>query len=391
MGSLPEFPPIAWLWPAFAAVSAGEATSEVAKQFVDLALGSSASEPAPEPSWASPNNIALELRSVRLRDFSLASAGRVTLICAPFALHAASIADFAPGHSLVAALLDSGLARVSVTDWRSASAEMRFFSIDTYLADLNVLVDELGGSVDLVGLCQGGWMALAYAARFPAKVGKLVLAGAPVDIAAADSGLARAARETPLSVFRELVDVGDGRLLGRHALRFWGPAWLEADAIQEVLQSPEPRGSETFRELVARFSDWYECTVDLPGTFYLEVVERLFKDNQLAVGRFVALGKTIDLADVQSPIFLLAGRDDEVAPSPQVFAAEHLVGTPIHQVRKMIAPCTHLGMFMGCDSLSNIWPRIARWLALPTSQEEQAWRPRAQGRLPRPRRASAIE
>jgi pimeloyl-ACP methyl ester carboxylesterase len=44
---------------------------------------------------------------------------------------------------------------------------MRYLSIDNYLADLDVAVDELGGKVDLVGLCQGGWMALLFAARFP--------------------------------------------------------------------------------------------------------------------------------------------------------------------------------------------------------------------------------
>jgi MFS family permease len=43
---------------------------------------------------------------------------------------------------------------------------MRFFSIDTFLADLNVAVDHVGGKVDLIGICQGGWMGLLYAARF---------------------------------------------------------------------------------------------------------------------------------------------------------------------------------------------------------------------------------
>jgi pimeloyl-ACP methyl ester carboxylesterase len=38
-----------------------------------------------------------------------------------------------------------------------------------------VLIDELGGKVDLIGLCQGGWMALIYAARFPEKVGNTSL------------------------------------------------------------------------------------------------------------------------------------------------------------------------------------------------------------------------
>ena len=112
----------------------------------------------------------LELATVRLRGFSTASDGPATLVCAPFALHGAAITDLAPPHSLVAALQPAEIERVFVTDWRSASTDMRLLSIDNYVANLNVLVDELGGAVDLVGLCQGGWMALAYAARFPIKV-----------------------------------------------------------------------------------------------------------------------------------------------------------------------------------------------------------------------------
>ena len=75
----------------------------------------------------------------------------------------AAIADLAAGHSLVAALRGAGIGRLFMTDWRSASAEMRFLGIDEYLADLNVLVDRVGGLVDLIGLCQGGWLSLVYA------------------------------------------------------------------------------------------------------------------------------------------------------------------------------------------------------------------------------------
>jgi poly-beta-hydroxyalkanoate depolymerase len=201
-----EFLSGAFLWPAFIAASA----SEIAKEFAGLALGSGPHDDAIEPPWATPKKMALDLRSVRLRDFSIASAGPVTLVCAPFALHGASIADFAPDHSLVGALLGAGLDRVFVTDWCSADAEMGFHSVDSYLADLNVAVDRVGGAVDLIGLCQGGWMALIYAARFPAKVRKLVLAGAPIDLAAGQSYLSHLARATPLAIFKELVEFGEG-------------------------------------------------------------------------------------------------------------------------------------------------------------------------------------
>src|SRR5712691_9287102 len=219
--SSPQFTSMAFLWPALVAETASELASAVAREFVDLAIGPETD--AREPHWTTHNEVALELSTVRLRDFSAAADGVPVLLCAPFALHGATIADFAPGHSLVAALLGAGLTRVFVTDWRSASPDMRFLSIDNYLADLNVLVDWLGGTVDLVGLCQGGWMALIYGARFPAKVRKLVLAGAPIDLAAGNSKLSDMARETPLVIFKQLVDLGGGRILGDHALQFWEP------------------------------------------------------------------------------------------------------------------------------------------------------------------------
>ena len=61
----------------------------------------------------------------------MASGAVPTPICAPFALHGATITDFAPYHSLIAALQAADVARTFVTDWRSTSSDMRFLSIDS--------------------------------------------------------------------------------------------------------------------------------------------------------------------------------------------------------------------------------------------------------------------
>jgi poly(3-hydroxyalkanoate) synthetase len=356
-------PYLGFMWPALAAASASEIAAEVARQFAGLAIGA-ADEPAPgEPTWATPNTIALELKSVRLRDFSIVEDGIPALLCAPFALHGATVADLARGHSLVAALHDAGLGRLFVADWRSASADMRFLGIDDYLADLNVLVDQLGGAVDLIGLCQGGWMSLLYGARFPAKVRKLVLAGAPIDIAAGQSGLSAIVDASPLALFHELVNLGDGRVLGRKVLKFWGPETVTPKDIHEILQTGEAVDSPAFAKLEAIFRDWYAWTFDLPGIYYLEVVEKLYKKNEIAAGEFVALGKTIDLANMRAPIFLLAASEDELVAPAQLFATEHLVGTPAHNIRKAMAPCRHAGLFVGKTILDEYWPEIAHWIA----------------------------
>jgi poly(3-hydroxybutyrate) depolymerase len=360
-----QFPHFAFLWPALAAASASEISAAAAKQFAGFAFGAEAGPAAGEPKWTTPNTIALELKTVRLRDFTTTQNGIPTLLCAPFALHGAAVADLAPGHSLVAALRGAGLRRLFVADWRSANADMRFLGIDDYLAHLNVLIDQLGGMVDLVGLCQGGWMSLLYAARFPTKVRKLVLAGAPIDIAAGQSGLSALVAASPLALFHELVKLGDGRVLVHKVLNLWGPEILDAEDIHQLLQTPEPIGSPAFAALEAIFRDWHAWTVDLPGTYYLEVIERLYKRNELATGHFVVLGQTIDLKNVRAPVFLLAARDDELVAPAQLFATERLVDTPPHKVRKQLVPCRHVGLFMGKAILNKYWPRIVRWIIEP--------------------------
>ncbi|WP_291868426.1 alpha/beta fold hydrolase [Bradyrhizobium sp.] len=356
-----QFPYAAFFWPALVAASAAETASSVAAHLLGLSADAADARTLQEPERATPSRIALELHAVRLRDFTEAKSGVPTLLCPPLALHGAAIADLAAGHSLVAALRGAGIERLFMADWRSASADMRFLGIDEYLADLNVLVDHVGGLVDLVGLCQGGWLSLVYAGRFPAKVRKLVMAGAPVDLAAQQSGLSAIAEATPLMVFESLVKLGDGLVIGRNIARFWGND-TDATGIREALQILQPIGSPEFTRLEAIFKNWNSWTIDVPGKYYLEVIEKLYKRNELASGNFVALGQKIDLSRLRLPMYLLAGSADKVVAPEQLLAVERLVGTRRESLRRAVAPCGHLSLFMGRRTLEGYWPGIVRWM-----------------------------
>lgn len=308
--------------------------------------------------WTTPNSVALELATMRLRDCSQTRSGQPVLVCAPYALHRALIADFAPGHSVVGSLQDGGIDRIYLTDWRSATPDMRHLSIDSYLSDLNVAIDEIGAPVDLVGLCQGGWLSLLYAARFPAKVRRLVLVGAPVDVSI-DSSLCQLTRNAPEMVYDQLVARGGGNVSGEEMLRLWSKAPNRNDivaALQRDLSDQEGAA------LLARFDRWNAETLDLPGKYYLETVNRIFRENQIAGGSFVALGRTVDLKDVKAPVFLLAGLDDDVVPAAQALATAGLLGTPPAFIAAASEPSNHLGLFMGARTHTRAWPRIAEWL-----------------------------
>ena len=363
----PPFPYAAFFWPALAAASAGEMSSFIATQ-LQAFPASSDNGRSPEPEGVTPGTIALELNTVRLHDFTAGESGVPTLLCTPLALHGAAVADLVAGHSLVAALRSGGIERLFRVDWRTASPGMRFLGIDDYLADLNVLVDHVGGFVDLIGLCQGGWLSLIYAARFPAKVRKLVLAGSPIDIAAQRSSLSAMVDVTPMAFFEGLVTAGGGRVIGRSIARLCGSDIPDAGHVRRSLQTPEPVGSPEFRRLQAAFDNWNSWTLDLPGTYYLEVIEKFYKANQLANGSFVALGQKIDLKRLLLPIFLLAGDADELVAPQQLFALTRLVGTEPESLRCELAPSDHLGLFMGKKVLEEYWPKIAHWIGEPPSR-----------------------
>lgn len=350
-GSGAAWPHDLTLWPYAATRFAMDALFWWAGQGSDQAV----SPDAPPLPWTTPNKIVLELPTMRLRDFSRGPPGRPRLICGPFALHSTMIADFAEGHSIIARLLEGGLDRIYLTDWRSASPDMRFLGIDHYLADLNVAIDEIGPPVDLIGLCQGGWLSLLYAARFPEKVRRLVLAGTPVD-ASVDSGLARLVRSAPQAAFEGIVESGGGIVRGEHILRFWSRASDTETVLQRSL-SPDAD-----RELLARYQRWHDETVDLPGTYYLQVVHWIYRENRIANGTFVALGRAVSPGDVKIPVFLLAGSDDEIVPAPQAMATAARLGTPAADVECAVVPSSHLGLYLGSRTLATAWPRIAHWL-----------------------------
>ena len=347
-----------WLWPLEATKLA---LHSYAQWFADQKPAPSHA-PDQEPlAWTTPNAVVLQLSTMRLREFSRGNRTQPpVLVCAPYALHGAVIADFAPRHSLVEALQKDGVNRIYVPDWRSAVPDMRYLSIDNYLAELNVAIDEIGAPVDLVGLCQGGWLSLVYAARFPGKVRRLVLAGAPVDVST-PSELSKMVAAVPQPAFEQMVQQGDGLVSGEHMLKLWNIPFSQRD-VETTLQRNLGDGSDEAQMLLDRFERWDRATLDLPGAYYLEVTDRVFRQNLIAEGRFVALGRRIDLAEVQVPVFLLAGADDIVVPRDQAFATAPLLGTRPAWLERACEPCGHLSLFMGRGALSHSWRRIARWL-----------------------------
>lgn len=355
--SVPAFWPMAM---AHALIQEGSALYAKHLKFVDEEVRLHSPQ---RPVLATAHKTRLDLRTMVLRDYGKPGRGIPTLVDAPHAGHTAAIADYHRGQSLVETLLANGLEHVALTDWKSATPDMKDLEIDNYLEEMLVAIDDLGGRVNLVGLCQGGWVSTMLAARFPEKVNALVLAGAPIDTDAGNGPIRKMVHDSPTSFYEELVALGGGLMKGKFMLQGWKNMHPEQHYMLDHIDLYEHIDDAAYLAKEEVFERWYENPIDLPGRWYLQVIQQLFKENRLAKGRFVALGRTLKLRDITCPLYLLAGEADDITTTEQVLNAAQLVGTPAHQIQQKTVPGGHIGLFMGARTLTEHWPPIARWIA----------------------------
>lgn len=361
---------VPWFWPYAAAIELGDEGLDLFRDNLKFVAEAAEISSPPPPQWATPNQVILDLDTMRLRNFSKPGVSGVPVfVDPPYAGHRSTIADYAKGQSLVETLIGAGLGRVFVADWKGATDAMKNFDIDKYLAEINVVVDDLGGAAHLIGLCQGGWMSAMFASRFPGKVESLVLAGAPIDTDAGHGPIKKLAHTLPLETYQEMVDLGEGRMLGKTMLAGWKDMHPGKQFLGKYVDLFAHIEDESYIKRTERFERWYENPIDLPGTYYLQAIKLLFKENRLAKGTFVGLGRKLALKDIKVPVYLLAGDADDITTKDQVFNAEKLIGTPTSAVVKKVAPGGHIGLFMGRQTLAEIWPEIGRWIKALQKEE----------------------
>jgi poly(3-hydroxyalkanoate) synthetase len=330
-------------WPmSMAAAMLGEGTALYAKnlKFVEEEIKIHGEL---RPKLATPNEVRLDLRTMVLRDYGK-----------PGGTY--------EGQSLVQTLLANGIGHVALTDGKTATADMKDLEVDNYLAEVMVAIDDLGGRVNLVGLCQGGWMSAMIAARFPDKVNSLVLAGAPIDTDAGNGSIKRMVHQSPASFYEELVALGGGLMKGKFMLQGWKNMHPDQHYIQDHIDLYEHIDDPAYLAKEETFESWYENPIDLPGRWYLQVISQIFKENRLAKGEFIGLGRKLDLHNIACPTYLLAGANDDITTPEQVLAAAKYIGTAKDRIVQETVPGGHIGLFMGANTLRDHWPRIARWI-----------------------------
>ncbi|MGH2857464.1 MAG: alpha/beta fold hydrolase [Solirubrobacteraceae bacterium] len=316
------------------------------------------------PAWSTPHEIVFEAPVARLRNFSTARPSDTvvpTLVLPPQAGHDSCIVDYSSTQSQMRTIVEAGLTRAFTLDWIGATPETIDVGIEDYLCVIDRALHHIGSPVNLIGNCQGGWLAAIYAALHPERVNTLTIAGAPIDFHAGEavihSSLRSLAPNGNLAFYRALVAAGGGALSGEHMLASF--IMIQPDneigrQLALLANIDDPDHVARYRE----FEDWFKHTQPIPGQFYLWIVEHLFRDNALIRGELEVGTDRVDLGRIACPLNLLAGATDHITPPAQVFALADHAGTAAQDIVTDTAPAGHLGLFMGHEALAHHWPAL---------------------------------
>ncbi|NWJ47747.1 MAG: alpha/beta fold hydrolase [Chloroflexi bacterium] len=328
----------------------------------------------PRPEWQTPHRLVALPREfekqIKLLDFSqddIPSDSVVpTLVLPPQAGHHSYIADYSHDQSQVQTLRHAGLGAMYCIEWVSATRATGNTTVEDYMRMLKHIVQMLGGKVNLVGDCQGGWLSAIFAAMYPDMVNTLSIAGAPINFQAGDgpivqqvNHIARTYPDRGMAFYRNLVAMGGGVLNGNFMVMGFNlmrPQQLPERFLNLYQHMHDAGAVKRFKQM----KNWYDYAQNIPGTFYLWLVEHLFRDNELIQGKLVVDGRKLNLADYKNPLFLMGGKRDHITPPVQVLDMRNYVGTAPEHIYEYLVPAGHIGLFMGKDILRSTWTPISK-------------------------------
>lgn len=268
---------------------------------------------------------------------------------------------------------------VYITDWANArdvpKSEGRF-GFDDYVDYLIRFLRAIGPGGHLVAVCQPCVQALSAVSVMaeendPAQPLSMTLMAGPIDPRESPTTVNHLATSRPIEWFkRNLVSTVPPQHRG--AFREVYPGFVQLTSFMAM--NPERHikaHMDLYRHLankdmekaekIKTFYDEYFAVLDLTGEFYLETVQKVFQEMQLARGVLTYRGRPVNPARIRRTALLTVegGRDDICAIGQTAAAHELCSGLRPHLKRHHLqTDVGHYGVFSGRKWESQIYPAV---------------------------------
>ncbi len=272
---------------------------------------------------------------------------------------------------------------VYITDWLDAKnvpLSEGTFGFDDYVSYLIDFMQEIGENTHILAVCQPTVQALIATAvmakaKDPCTPKSLTLMAGPIDTSINPNDLNRYASAKDLSWFENNVIMtvpnrypGAGRQVypGFIQLTSFISMNIEShikkhnDYISHVYH-----GKEEKRASHRNFYDEYLAVLDLNADFYIETIDRVFLNQDLANGKMTYKGELVDLSVIKNtPLHTIEGKNDDICALGQTEAAQSLCSNipkqdKLHEVFDGVG---HYGTFSGSAFRGRIAPSVTKFI-----------------------------
>jgi polyhydroxyalkanoate synthase len=283
------------------------------------------------------------------------------IVMSPSIINRFYILDLMHGTSVVEALLEQGF-EVYMCDWgdplpSEENNDLAFYALGRLRRFVDAARADTGADdVHLFGQCLGGTMATILAAVDPAGIRTLTNLTAPLSFH--DDGILSAWSRAPFfdaTAFAELY----GNI----------PTWITQPSFvilkpmghsTKLLRLFQNMGDAKFLHFFRCLETWINDNVAIPRAFYIDLIERLYREDALAKGTLVLRGHPVVLEEVRVPVLTLSATDDHIVPVKSATIG-HDRFSSTDKLNKVIEG-GHIGIVVGGRGKRTLYPLLGSWL-----------------------------
>ncbi len=271
------------------------------------------------------------------------------------------VLDLLPGHSLIASLLEQGVP-VYLLDWGRPLPADRDLGLDDYLLDqlpaavAAVLADSGADSLSLMGICQGGTLALCHAALRPQPLRQLIVVSAPVDCRVERFPVARLAAGLDTAALAQVC----AQLPGDWLRQFFVNLKPLALGLKKYLDLADLQGRDDELRLFAAMEHWIGDCPNLATRAFCEFVRDCFQRNLLVEGGMRVGGQAVDLRGIRQPLLNLVAERDHLVPPASSHALRGLIGSEDYTEASW--DVGHIGLYVSQRAVGEVAETVASWL-----------------------------
>ncbi len=268
---------------------------------------------------------------------------------------------------------------VYITDWTNARDVPRSagaFGVDDYVDYVIRFLETMGPGSHVLAVCQPCVQALAAVAIMsedhnPATPRSMTLMAGPIDVRESPTEVNGLANEKPLDWFKQNVIAtvpprypGGGRKVYPGFVQLTAFMAMNMERHQDQhkkLYDHLAAGDTAEARKIKEFYDEYFAVLDLTAEFYLETIERVFQNADLARGEFMWRGRRVDPGAIRNTALLtVEGGRDDICGLGQTSAAHDLCCSlrPHLKRHHLQANVGHYGTFNGRKWDNEIYPVV---------------------------------